>query len=147
MARPLWTYIASTVASAGRTDRVADVLVQMLARRLKAVLFGAATARKATAADVLVQTTIELQAPAVFTIFGGAWMGVGQYLLYCRLFEAMVPGTTAIASVQKRSALPRAAVVLSNFLLRGRVPPGRLGGRSWRRARADKAEDRALALA
>ena len=74
------------------------------------LLFGAATATvKTTAADVLVQTTIEgrrfseldTKRTAVFTIFGGAWMGVGQYLLYCRLFEAMVPGTTAIASVQK----------------------------------------------
>ena len=33
--------------------------------------------------------------------FGGAWMGVGQYLLYCRLFEAMVPGTSAGASLAK----------------------------------------------
>ena len=74
------------------------------------LIFGAATATvKTTAADVLVQTTIEdrslaeldTKRTAVFTIFGGAWMGVGQYLLYCRLFEAWVPGTTAAASLQK----------------------------------------------
>ena len=49
------------------------------------LLFGAATATvKTTAADVLVQTTIEgrrfseldTKRTAVFTIFGGAWMGV-----------------------------------------------------------------------
>ena len=74
------------------------------------MLFGAATATvKTTAADVLVQTAIEgrsldsldVRRTAVFTVFGGAWMGVGQYLLYCRAFEVMVPGTTAGASLAK----------------------------------------------
>ena len=74
------------------------------------MMVGAATATvKTTAADVLVQTALEgrrieqldTRRTLVFTIFGGCWMGVGQYLLYCRLFEWWVPGTTALASASK----------------------------------------------
>ena len=74
------------------------------------MLVGAATATvKTCSADVLVQTTLEgrrfdqldTKRTAVFTIFGGCWMGFGQYLLYCRLFEYWVPGTTALASASK----------------------------------------------
>ncbi|EOD12086.1 hypothetical protein EMIHUDRAFT_104368 [Emiliania huxleyi CCMP1516] len=74
------------------------------------VAFGATSAAvKTTAADVLVQTavkgrsleTLDLRRTAVFTLFGGGWMGFGQYYLYCRLFERLVPGTTALASAGK----------------------------------------------
>jgi len=72
--------------------------------------FGAATAAvKTTAADVLVQTAVEgkelrqvdTRRTLTFTLFGGLWMGVGQYTLYCKVFEAMVPGKTPVASAGK----------------------------------------------
>ena len=81
---------------------------RLSARWPMAVGIASATA-KTTSADLLVQTTVEGRSideidttrTLVFTCFGGLWMGAGQYLLYCRLFERMVPGTTAAASAIK----------------------------------------------
>ena len=62
---------------------------------------------KTTTADLLVQTTVErreeidVRRLAAFTIFGGLWMGAGQYMLYCKLFEALLPAKTAAAGVGK----------------------------------------------
>ena len=79
-----------------------------LRRRPMTLACASATAQTFTA-DVLVQTALEkrnvlqldLRRTAAFTLFGGAWVGCGQYLLFCKLFEALIPATTTVASVGK----------------------------------------------
>ena len=56
-----------------------------------------------------VQTTVEKRSIhkidqrrlTAFSIFGCCWMGAGQYVLYCRLFEVIFPGSTPTASLCK----------------------------------------------
>lgn len=90
--------------------------MQMLLPRLSAALKAhplkaaiASATVKTTTADVMVQTVVEGRSlseldrrrTAVFTLFGGLWMGAGQYLLYCRVFEALLPAKSAGASLGK----------------------------------------------
>ena len=64
---------------------------------------------KTSAADVMVQTVIEGRGVdevdrrrlAAFSIFGCLWMGAGQYVLYCRVFEALLPARTVLHSAGK----------------------------------------------
>jgi hypothetical protein len=84
--------------------RVSDAL------RRRPMLFACASATTQTfCADVLVQTSLEqrsvaqldLHRTAAFTLFGAGWVGCGQYVLFCKVFEALVPSATAAASVGK----------------------------------------------
>ena len=64
---------------------------------------------KTSAADLCVQTVIEgrsldeidRQRLATFSVFGFVWMGAGQYVLYCRVFEALLPARTVLHSAGK----------------------------------------------
>ena len=62
---------------------------------------------KTTAADLMVQSIVEQRSEidrrrlSAFSIFGLCWMGAGQYVLYCRVFEALLPARTVAASVGK----------------------------------------------
>lgn len=65
---------------------------------------------KTTSADVLVQSIVEgrrlpseldTRRTAVFALFGGLWMGMGQYWLYCRVFEVLIPAKTVSGSLGK----------------------------------------------
>ena len=76
------------------------------ARRRPILLAVASGTVKASSADLLVQTTLEQRRPkdldlrrlSAFTMFGGLWMGLGQYVLYCQLFELLLPARTVFAS-------------------------------------------------
>ena len=64
---------------------------------------------KTTAADITVQTVIERRGVddldrrrlTAFSLFGFLWMGAGQYVLYCRVFEAVLPAKTVLHSAGK----------------------------------------------
>ena len=84
-------------------------LSDSLRRRPVAFAFASATTKTFTA-DVLVQATLEgkcrpedldWRRTAAFTIFGGGWMGLGQYGLYCQVFERMLPARTSTHALGK----------------------------------------------
>ena len=64
---------------------------------------------KTTSADVMVQTVVEGRSLeqidqrrlCAFSIFGCLWMGAGQYVLFCQVFEAMLPAPTVLHSLGK----------------------------------------------
>mmetsp|Transcript_53189 Transcript_53189/g.122217 ORF Transcript_53189/g.122217 Transcript_53189/m.122217 type:complete len:187 (-) Transcript_53189:179-739(-) len=84
-------------------------LLSASARRYPLAVACASTTLKTTSADVIVQTFIErrekldYKRTAAFTIFGCGWMGAGQYFVYCKLLEALLPARTVSAALGKMS--------------------------------------------
>lgn len=100
----------AAVAAAGLSTMASGSAVAWftdLAMRRPLALACASTTAKTTAADVIVQKFLECRAEldarrtAVFAVFGFAWMGAGQYFVYCRLLERLLPRPTAAHALGK----------------------------------------------
>ena len=85
-----------------------------LARTRPLTLACVTSCAKATAADAVVQTCVERRAElarersCAFALFGFVWMGAGQYLVYVRILDSLLPRTTNATAVAK--------VVLDQFI-------------------------------